>query len=116
MDPTYQWQEIGGARHHVKSEEGELTFPEGCTLFVPGLAGTTRKIVLSWFRNNGYGEIAEAAEMFGAVNYYRNWFIPTVSAFKAMAVCGGFELVDEGAVGTDNCAYTLLLKPAAASS
>lgn len=22
---------------HVKSEEGESTFPEGCTLFVPGL-------------------------------------------------------------------------------
>lgn len=75
----------------------------------PRLAGTTRKIVLTGSVTMDMGRsqrlprclvrsITTETGLFPRCRLSRQW-------------CGGFDLVDEGAVGTDNCAYTLLLKP-----
>ncbi|GAC1440088.1 MAG: hypothetical protein NVSMB58_37100 [Terriglobales bacterium] len=98
-------------RHGAK----ELRVPDGSVIFLPALAGDELDIVSGWFRAAGYGEVAERELARGGYsnleNYYPNWFMPTVNAFKAMAVCGGFEIVDEAPIEANNYAYCLLLRP-----
>jgi hypothetical protein len=79
---------------------------------IPALAGRERQLVVEWFKRRGRGDVAFPEERFGGhrnlVNYYPNWFIPTVAAFKAMASCAGFAIVDEGPVEADDLS---LLRP-----
>ena len=100
---------------HIVGGGGELTLPDGAVVFIPGLQGEAKGIIEAWYRDGGYGEVAEPESSFGGhsnlENYYPNWFVPTVAAFKAMAVSGGFDIVDEEAIDPSHRAYSLLLKP-----
>jgi hypothetical protein len=87
----------------------ELHFPESGMLFVPSLKEPELSIVNEWFAKNGYGDIANPVDAEGPLNYFRNWFIPTVSSFKSLALSSGFEIIADAAI--DSCAHTLLLKP-----
>jgi SAM-dependent methyltransferase len=102
---------------HVVGADGEITLPEGAVVFIPALRGAAKDIIAAWYRNGGYGEVTEPENRFGGYanlkNYYPNWFMPTVAALKAMAICAGFDIVDEEAVDPAHFAYTLLLKPSA---
>ncbi len=93
----------------------ELKIPDASVIFLPALSGNEYEIVTGWFRDAGYGEVAKKELAFGGYsnfeNFYPNWFMPTVVSFKAMAVCAGFEIVDEAAIG--DYAYSLLLRPQA---
>jgi hypothetical protein len=93
----------------------ELHFPSASTLVVPALAGRERQLVVEWFKRRGRDDVTYTEMDFGGLrnltNYYPNWFIPTVAAFKAMATCAGFEIVDEGPVEPDDLSYCLLLRP-----
>jgi hypothetical protein len=92
-----------------------LKIPDGTVIFVPALADTHAGIVRDWFARHGFGDVTNSEVTFGGYknleNYYPNWFIPTVAAFRTMATCCGFEIVDEADVYA-NCAHTLLLRPA----
>jgi hypothetical protein len=88
----------------------ELQFPECSVVFLPALAGAELEIVAGWFRNAGYGNVVALKEEYSDfTNYYPNWFMPTIAAFRAMAVSAGFEIVDE-APTDPGLAHTLLLK------
>jgi hypothetical protein len=93
----------------------ELHLASASTLVVPALAGRERRLIVEWFKRRGRGDIAHPEERFGGhrnlANYCPNWFIPTVAAFKAMAACTGFAIVDEGSVEADDLSYCLLLRP-----
>lgn len=99
----------------METESGRLELPESCVLFVPALTGQEQNIVKEWFLRAGRGDVTEREEDCGGwnniENYYPNWFFPTVSAFKKMACCAGFEIVDERAVEPNDYSYCLLLKP-----
>lgn len=92
-----------------------MKLPDSALIFLPALTGDEFEILTGWFRDAGYGEVAEKASALGGYlnfeNYYPNWFMPTVPAFKAMAVCAGFEIVDEAPIDQNNHAYCLLLRP-----
>jgi hypothetical protein len=45
-------------------------------------------------------------------NYFPNWFIPTVAAFRAMAISAGFTIVDEAPVEPEDLSHCLLLRHA----
>jgi hypothetical protein len=94
-----------------------LKIPDAAVIFLPALSGDEYEIVTGWFRDAGYGEVAEKELALGGYsnfeNYYPNWFMPTVPSFKAMALCAGFEIIDEAPIGVNNYAYCLLLKPRA---
>jgi hypothetical protein len=100
----------------IKTDSGEISFPSSSVLFVPGISGPERQIVRDWFARAGRGDVTDSVEQFGGwrnmTNYYPNWFIPTVSAFKQMARCGGFDVVDGGPVESNDYSYCLLLRPA----
>ncbi len=99
----------------LKTKYGDLELPEACIVFVPALSGREREIVKEWFVHGGRGDVTEREERFGGwnnvTNYYPNWFIPTVSAFKEMACSAGFDIVDGRAVEPNDYSYCLLLKP-----
>ncbi len=99
----------------VETDSGKLYFPPSSVLFVPALSGQERQIVREWFSSAGRGDVTESEERFGGwknlENYYPNWFIPTVSAFKQMAQCGGFEIVEGAPVEPNDYSYCLLLRP-----
>jgi hypothetical protein len=92
-----------------------LDIPNGATLFVPSLAGKELKIIVEWFKRRGRENIAEPVNRFGGYrnlyNYYPNWFIPTVPAFRSMAECCGFEIVNEAEIEPESLSYCLLLRP-----
>lgn len=99
----------------VETASGKLCFPPSSVLFVPALSGQDKEIVREWFAKAGRGDVTESEERFGGwrnlKNYYPNWFIPTVAAFKQMALCGGFEIVDDAPVEPNDYSYCLLLRP-----
>ena len=94
-----------------------LKIPDTAVIFLPALSGDEYEIVTGWFRDAGYGEVAEKELSLGGYsnleNYYPNWFMPTVASFKAMAICAGFEIIDEAPIEMNNYAYCLLLRPRA---
>lgn len=93
----------------------KLQLPSASMLVIPALAGRERQLVVEWFKRRGRDDVTYTEERFGGLrnltNYYPNWFIPTVAAFKAMAICAGFAIVDEGPVEADDLSYCLLLRP-----
>jgi hypothetical protein len=93
----------------------DLHLASASTLVVPALAGRERELVVEWYRRRGRSDVASPVESHGGhrnlANYYPNWFIPTVAAFKAMAICAGFAIVDEGPVEPEDLSHCLLLRP-----
>jgi len=92
-----------------------LEVPDASLVFLPALAGDEYEILTGWFREAGYGEVAEPELALGGYsnfeNYYPNWFMPTVPALRAMAITAGFEIVDEAPIQANNYSYCLLLRP-----
>lgn len=99
----------------VETASGRLSFPASSVLFVPALSGQDKEIVREWFSQADRDDVTNSVEQFGGwrnlKNYYPNWFIPTVAAFKQMALCGGFEIVDDAPVEPNDYSYCLLLRP-----
>jgi hypothetical protein len=100
----------------IKVDGRELRMPSASVIFVPALEGAEKNLVVEWYRRRGRDNIAEAVEEFGGhrnlANYYPNWFLPTVAAFRAMAVSAGFAIVDEAPVEREDLSHCLLLRPA----
>ena len=96
----------------IQTEKGSLEFPDCSVLFVPSLSGSEREIINSWFESGDRGDITGGKEEFGGCrnlsNYYPNWFLPTVTAFKEMVTCAGFRILDEGAVEPKLHSYCVL--------
>src|SRR5262249_5770790 len=97
----------------LETPSGTLSLPSSSVLFIPALSGEERRIVRDWFAHRG--DVTESEARFGGwrnlTNYYPNWFIPTVSAFKEMARCGGFDIVESAPVEPNDYSYCLLLRP-----
>lgn len=91
-----------------------LRFPSASVVFVPALENEERRTLIEWYKLRGRDDITIADESMGGhrnlKNYYPNWFIPTVSAFKAMAICAGFEIVDDAPIEADELSHCLLLR------
>jgi hypothetical protein len=99
----------------IAVDHERIYLPEGAVVFIPGLRGKDKAIFREWFRRRGRPDVTYAEDTMGGHrnlrNYYPNWFMPTVSAFRAMAISGGFEIVKEAEVEPESLSYCLLLKP-----
>lgn len=75
---------------------GTLTVPDGGVLFLPGLNQSERAILHEdWkFYGNIIGLTQEWEYKYGEVGPW--WWIPTVSAYRAMCTSCGFSVVAEG--------------------
>ncbi|MDD5543498.1 MAG: hypothetical protein PHX83_10025 [Acidobacteriia bacterium] len=96
----------------VIGPEGQLSIPEGACLFIPALGEKERRIVQSYWKTYvADGAVGLTHEIHSWVNtsYVPWWWLPTVTAFKAMAFAGGFEYVDGAYFWNDN-AYVQLLR------
>jgi hypothetical protein len=99
----------------LETPSGKLSLPSSSVLFIPALGGEEGQIVREWFARANRGDVTESEARFGGwrnlTNYYPNWFIPTVAAFKEMAHCGGFDIVEDAPVEPNDYSYCLLLRP-----
>jgi hypothetical protein len=97
-------------------DDRELTLPSASAIFIPALEGAEKDLVVEWYRRRGRDNVAEPEEQRGGyrnlANYRPNWFMPTVAALRAMAVCAGFTIVDESPVEAEDLSHCLLLRPA----
>ncbi len=99
----------------VEVDGESLTTMDGAAVFLPGLAGKERDIFVKYWQRWGAEDITFAEPQYGGhrnlANFFPNWWIPTVGAFKAIATCAGFTILDEGYVeGMEPVAYALLLR------
>ncbi len=96
----------------LKTKEGTLQIPEGTCLFIPALEKAEQAIAKSYwqeFVQDGAVGLTKELESWRDTHYVPWWWLPTVTAFKAMGRAAGFEFVD-GAYFWNNNAYVQLLK------
>jgi ubiquinone/menaquinone biosynthesis C-methylase UbiE len=103
----------------ICASDNVFHYTDASLVFVPGLKGEEKEALVQWYNEKRglFGDITAvddiALQLRGyknTENYYPNWFIPTVPAFKAMCQSRGFRIVDEGLVEPDCLSYCLLLE------
>lgn len=86
----------------IETDAGELKLPQNGVLFVPGLSGSERAIVHSYFKTRGgrlYGKSDEEPVWFHKTyNYGPWWWLFTASFVESALVALGFRMLEQAVV------------------
>ena len=95
----------------ISNSAGSLRVPAGGALFIPGLTDAERAIVRAdWLPLVGENAGGITCSCTWNVNDFGPWWwLPTITALKAMCEATGFSVLDGQTVWDDH-AYTLLLR------
>jgi hypothetical protein len=94
----------------ISNDAGTLHVPSGSALFIPGLTAAEREVVRAdWLPLVGENAGGITCGTTWRVDDFGPWWwLPTISALKAMCEAAGFRVID-GQTLWDDHAYTVLL-------
>ncbi|MBV8902119.1 MAG: hypothetical protein JOZ22_00660, partial [Acidobacteriia bacterium] len=96
----------------IQNKLGKYTVPPSGVIFVPALNERERQIIAKYWTEKAGVEVCYGISVpvqWKISEFGPWWFLPTVTAMKAMVTCCRFRIIDSGPFWNNN-AFTMLLE------